>query len=233
MISLETGLIVGGVGLFMLCSWASSELQKAQEKQQKLKEKIESLQKLQGALGGIGKACGHTSHGMSKMARALEKLGGVLVLAVGDLVAVSSDEETVRSSIEFSGYKWDDQISGMLGKTFTVLAVEDDSKDKMVALPSPDGGKIFFSTEVLRRDEKAEAKKQHEDKGKHLFQKSTDMMNQVEEMLSKPGLTGKDRKTIQASLAELRDKVKELTPEEQAPPRTPESVAEDARSKSD
>jgi len=171
---------------------------------------------------------------MSKMARALEKIGGVLVLAVGDLVKVSSDEETVRSSIGSTGYKWDDQISGMLGKTFPVLAVEGGSKGDMVALPSPDGGKFFFSTEVLRRDEKAEAKRQFEEKTKLLLQKSTDAMNQVEEMLSKTGLTGKERTIIQASLEQLQDTVKELTAkQEQAPPRAPESVAEDARSKSD
>jgi len=226
MISLETALIVCGVGVFMLWRWASSEQQKAQEK-------IESLQKLQESFGRMGKACGQMSNGMSNMARAVEKIGGVLVLAVGDLVKVSSDEETVRSSIGSTGYKWDDQISGMLGKTFPVLAVEGGSKGDMVALPSPDGGKFFFSTEVLRRDEKAEAKRQFEEKTKLLLQKSTDAMNQVEEMLSKTGLTGKERTIIQASLEQLQDTVKELTAkQEQAPPRAPESVAEDATCKS-
>jgi len=208
---LFTVLFVVAVGAFMLWTWVSSELQKLEKK----REELESLKKLHGALGGFGNACGQVSTGLSQMARGIEKAAGVLMLAVGDLVKVSSDAETVRSSIESTGYKWDDQISGMLGKTFPVLAVEDGSKGQTVALPSPDGGKIFFSTEVLRRDEKAEAKKHIEGEKQRLLKKSTDTMKQVEEMLSKPGLRGKDRENIQASLADIQKKVKML--QEQAP----------------
>ena len=58
----------------------------------------------------------------------------------------------VKQKLRQSGYRWDDQMIGMLGKEFKILAVGHLSNSNIIALPSPDGsqdGKWYFPYTVF------------------------------------------------------------------------------------
>ena len=72
-------------------------------------------------------------------------------LAKGDIIMLSSSEYTVKQSFENNGYRWDDQMKGMLGKEFPVLDIK---RDDLIALPSPNdsaNGKWYFSISVVKK----------------------------------------------------------------------------------
>ena len=63
-----------------------------------------------------------------------------------------NSESEVRKKLSESGYAWDDQMLGMLGKEFTILAVGHNSNSNIIAIPSPDGsqnGMWYFPSSVL------------------------------------------------------------------------------------
>ena len=64
-------------------------------------------------------------------------LGTAAGLKVGQLVTLLNDEKLVRDSFkEIREYGWDDQMKGMLGRVYQVIAMP---TSDIGALPSPDG----------------------------------------------------------------------------------------------
>ena len=73
-------------------------------------------------------------------------------MKIGDKVILLNSESEVREKLSESGYGWDDQMLGMLGKEFTILAVGHNSNSDAIAIPSPDGsqnGMWYFPNSVL------------------------------------------------------------------------------------
>jgi len=69
----------------------------------------------------------------------------------GDIVRMLSSKEAVLHSFSSSGYRWDDQMKGMLDKEFPILQM---TENGIIALPSPDGsqnGMWYFPVSVARR----------------------------------------------------------------------------------
>ena len=65
-------------------------------------------------------------------------------ISVGDLVVLSPSESIVRRSLELIGYRWDNEMDPMLGKSYSVFEVLDND---VIAIESPDGsqdGKWYF-----------------------------------------------------------------------------------------
>jgi len=73
------------------------------------------------------------------------------VLALGDIVRMSSSKESVCHSFQSCGYVWHHLMKGMLGKEFTIL---DMTSQGIIALASPDGsqnGKWYFPVSVVSK----------------------------------------------------------------------------------
>lgn len=74
-----------------------------------------------------------------------------LQIHVGSSVRMTTSAALVKKSFDDHGYAWDDQMYGMLGQTFPVLALPGPSH---VGLPSPDHGQNgwwFFHHSVVKR----------------------------------------------------------------------------------
>ena len=76
---------------------------------------------------------------------------GVNDINVGDVVVLSSSELIVRRGFDGTGYRWDDEMIGMLGKSYTVSGV---LRDDTIAVESPyesQQDKFYFLKSVLKK----------------------------------------------------------------------------------